>query len=371
MTAALEAKSAPPVEEVRVGAFKIPTDAPESDGTLAWDATTLVVVEIAAGGERGLGYTYADAAVASLIADRLEPLLRGRNAIDIEARWAEMFSHLRNLGRQGLTAMAVSAVDVALWDLKAKHLGIPLVALFGQVRDALPIYGSGGFTSYSDAQLQRQFRDWAGRGVTRFKMKVGREPARDRHRVRVARAAIGDGAELFVDANSAYSRNQALECARMFADEADVRWLEEPLAPEDLAGLHFLRTRVPPRVEIAEGEYGADLDYFRRLLEADATDVVMPDATRCGGFTGFRKIAVLCEAWRRPVSSHCAPSLHLPVGCAVAGVRHAEYFHDHARIERELFDGAPAPDGGMLRPDLSRTGHGLTFKWADAERYAI
>lgn len=359
-----------PIARCRPAAFRIPTDAPESDGTLAWDTTTLVVVEIAGGGETGLGYTYADAGVARTIADHLEPILRGQDAFAIPALWRAMFARLRNLGRGGAAAMAVSAVDAALWDLKAKHLSVPLALLLGPARDALPVYGSGGFTSYSDAQLQRQFREWAARGITRFKMKVGREPARDRHRVKVARAAIGSDAELFVDANSAYTRNQALEAARMFVDEADVRWLEQPLPPQDLAGLRFLRGRVPPRLEIADGEYGYDADYFRRLLEADAVDVVMADATRCGGITGFLQVAALCDAWVRPLSTHCAPALHLHAGCAATPLRHAEYFHDHERIERDLFDGTVEPEDGVLRPNLSRPGHGLVFKWADAERYA-
>lgn len=370
MAAGVERSATLAIEDVRVGAFRIPTDAPESDGTLQWDHTTLVVVEVGAAGERGLGYTYGDAGIARLIADHGH-VLHGRDAWDIETRWVELFAALRNLGRQGAAAMAVSALDVALWDLKAKQLGVALVTLFGQAREALPIYGSGGFTSYSDAQLQRQFRDWAEEGITRFKMKVGREPGRDPHRVRVARAAIGDNAELLVDANSAYTRNEAMEAARRFVDEADVRWFEEPLDPEDHDGLRFLRMRVPPQLEIAEGEYGYDLGYFRRLLGAEAVDVVMADATRCGGYTGFRKAAVLCEAARRPLSSHCAPALHLPVDCAVTGLRHAEYFHDHVRIERELFDGVATPREGVLRPDLTRPGHGLDFKWAEAERYAI
>ena len=282
-----------------------------------------------------------------------------------------MFARLRNLGRQGGAAMAVSAVDVALWDCKARHLGVPLAALLGRVREVLPIYGSGGFTSYSDVQLRRQFSDWTELGITRFKMKVGREPGRDRHRVGVARGSIPDDAELFVDANSAYTRNQALEFGRIFVDEADVRWMEEPLPPADIAGLRFLRGRVPPLLEIAEGEYGYDLDYFRLLLEAEAVDVPMADATRCGGVTGFLKVATLCTAWGMPLSSHCAPALHVAVGCAVEPMRHAEYFHDHARIERELFDGAPTPEGGGLRPNLNRPGLGLEFKWSDAERYAV
>ena len=360
-----------PIEDIRVGAFRIPTDTPESDGTLRWDATTLIVVELGAGGERGVGYTYANAGVADTIAGDLEPVLRGRDATDIPALWSAMFARLRNFGDAGSSATAVSAVDVALWDLNAKHLGVPLLTLLGRAREALPVYGSGGFTSYTDGQLQQQFRGWADLGLTRFKMKVGRDPVRDRQRVKVARAVIGDAAQLFVDANSAYTRNQALEFARIFVDEADVRWFEQPLPPTDLEGLRFLRGRMPPRLEIVDGEYGYTLDYYRRLLDAEAIDVVMADATRCGGITGFMKVAALCEAWSLPLSAHCAPALHIPPGCAALPLRHAEYFHDHARIERDLFDGAPEPEAGSLHPDLSRPGHGLEFKWADAGSFAV
>lgn len=371
MQAVLDRQETLPIEAVRVGAFRIPTDAPESDGTLEWHATTLIVVEIAADGEHGIGYTYANVGVARTILDELEPHLRGRDAFAIEARWQEMFAQLRNLGAQGASAMAVSAVDVALWDLKGKVLGSPLVDLLGRTRDALPVYGSGGFTSYTDAQLARQFHGWASAGITRFKMKVGREPARDGDRVRAARACIGGHADLFVDANSAYTRSEALEFAHRFVEEADVRWFEQPLPPADLEGLHFLRQRVPAQLEIADGEYGYDLPYFRRLLAAQAIDVVMADATRCGGITGFMKIAALCEAASLPLSTHCAPALHLHPACAAAPVRHAEYFHDHVRIERELFDGFPAVTEGALIPDRRRPGLGLEFRWCGAERYAV
>jgi L-alanine-DL-glutamate epimerase-like enolase superfamily enzyme len=364
-------RAAPPVETVRVGAFRIPTDAAESDGTLEWTDTTLVVVELGAAGETACGYTYADAGVARVITDHLAPLLQGADAMDIEALWRRMLARLRNLGGSGASAMAVSAMDVALWDLKARLLGVPLAQLLGQVRPDLPVYGSGGFTSYSDAQLERQFAGWAELGISRFKMKVGREPRRDFDRVRRARAVIGPHAELFVDANSAYTGREALEFGTRFVAESDVRWLEQPLAPADLEGLRFLRQRVPAQLEIADGEYGYDLDYFRRLLDADAVDVVMADATRCGGITGFLKVATLCETWGRPLSSHCAPALHVAPGCAVPAMRHAEYFHDHARIEAALFDGAPAVEAGALRPDLERPGLGLEFKWADAAKYAL
>ena len=370
MHPAVTSRTTLPIDALRVGAFRIRTDAPESDGTLEWNSTTIVVVEVRAGGETGLGYTYADAGVARTIEDQFEALLIGRDALATPALWVALIARLRNLGRQGASAMAVSAVDVALWDLKARHLGVPLVTLLGQARAAIPVYGSGGFTSYSDAQLRRQFGSWAAFGIRRFKMKVGRHPEHDEQRVRIARTEIGAAAELFVDANSAYTTTQALEFAELFANKFDVRWLEEPLAPDDFAGLRFLRSRAPAKLEIAEGEYGSDLDYFRRLLEARAADVVMPDATRCGGITGFLKIATLCETWGLPMSSHCAPALHVPLGCAIRAMRHAEYFHDHARIEGMLFDGAAEPHDGVLQPDLNRPGLGLEFKWQDAEAYA-
>ncbi len=358
-------------ERLRVGAFQVPTDAPESDGTFAWDQTTLIVVEISAAGETGMGYTYAGAGVANTIEGQLENVLRRHDLLDTESIWQACYAQLRNEGRQGASSAAVSAVDVALWDLKAKCLGLPLVKLLGQRRAALPIYGSGGFTSYSDRQLQHQFETWQKQGISRFKMKVGREPGRDPARVRAARRTIGDDAELFVDANSAYTRMQAREIGQTFALEFAVRWFEEPLPPEDIEGMRDLRRHLPAGIELAEGEYGYDVDYFRRLFAGEAVDVAMADATRCGGVTGFLKIAAYCEAERVPLSTHCAPALHVHPGCAVGSLRHAEFFHDHELIEQLLFEGTPRPVAGALTPDLSRPGHGLVFKWQDAERYAL
>jgi L-alanine-DL-glutamate epimerase-like enolase superfamily enzyme len=367
----LAAHAAPPVTRARVGLFDIPTPEPESDGTFEWSKTTLVVVELGAGDVTGLGYTYADSATARVISDHLLPLVHGESVANIEALWQRMFAALRNLGTGGIGAMAVSAVDAALWDAKAKLHGVPLVQLLGAVRDALPIYGSGGFCSYRDEQLRTEFTRWREAGITRFKMKVGRDPAADAARARIARQTIGATADLFVDANSAYSRKQAAAWGERFAEDFGAVWFEQPLAPADLEGLRELRQRVPAPMEIADGEYGYDLNYFRRLLEAQAVDVVMADATRCGGITGFLKVAALCEAYALPLSSHCAPALHLHVGCAATPMRHAEYFADHERIERELFEGVHPPVGGNLQPDLSRPGHGLEFKWSDAERYAV
>jgi L-alanine-DL-glutamate epimerase-like enolase superfamily enzyme len=265
--------------------------------------------------------------------------------------------------------MALSAVDAALWDLKARLLGLPLVTLLGPVRKGIPIYGSGGFTSYTNQQLQDQLAGWVSKGIPRVKMKIGRDAKADRERVRLARHAIGDGAALFVDANGAYSRKQALEQAKFFT-ESRVSWFEEPVSSDDLKGLRLIRDRAPASMEIAAGEYGYDIDYFRRMLEAGAVDVLQADATRCGGITGFLDAAALCSAHHFPLSAHTAPLLHTHVCCAAALVRHLEYFHDHVRIERLFFDGVPEPLNGELQPDLSRPGMGVELKKKDAERFA-
>ena len=360
----------PIIEKLEVSAYTIPTDQPESDGTIKWDSTTIVIVEAEAGGKRSLGYSYADAATAKLIDSKLKEIVLGRSALSPNDNFAAMVKAIRNLGRPGICSMAISAVDTSLWDLQAKILGVPLVRLFGQVRDAMPIYGSGGFTSYSDEKLQEQLSDWVEAGILRVKMKIGRDPAADPERVALARAAIGDDAELFVDANGAYSRKQALEFSYLFS-EMDVSWFEEPVTSDDLDGLRVLRDDGAPGMDIAAGEYGYDVTYFHRMLGAGAVDVLQADATRCGGYTGFFQAAVLCEAHHLPLSSHCAPSLHIPVGCSARPFRHAEYFHDHVRIERLFFDNVPQPNEGTLAPNLEAPGNGLTFKRKDAQKFAL
>jgi L-alanine-DL-glutamate epimerase-like enolase superfamily enzyme len=358
----------PTVTCLKVSVYQVPTDFPESDGTLEWSETTVVLVEVFAGSKCGIGYTFADKATAELIRDKLSAIVCGASALDIASCWHKMVCSIRNLGRPGIVSMAISAVDVALWDLKARLLNLPLTSLFGKIRNQIAAYGSGGFTSYSLEQLQRQLAGWAAQGMRMVKMKVGREPERDPARVGAAREAIGAHTQLFVDANGAYSRKQALGQAVRF-DELDVRWFEEPVSSDDLEGLHLMRDRGPAGMAIAAGEYGYDLSYFRRMIDANAVDVLQADATRCGGFTGFLSVAALCQAHSMLLSAHTAPSLHAHVCCALAPVCHVEYFHDHARIEQMFFDGALRAVDGFLRPDLSRPGMGLEFKRADAEEY--
>jgi L-alanine-DL-glutamate epimerase-like enolase superfamily enzyme len=362
-------RSVPTIASVTASAYEIPTDTAEADGTLSWNATTLVVAEAEAGGKRGLGYTYAHQAAVPLIAGKLAETVVGLDAFAVPQAWQAMLRAVRNIGRPGLVATAISALDAALWDLKAKLLELPLVTLLGAAREAVPVYGSGGFTSYSVKRLQEQLAGWAEEGARWVKMKVGSDPAADAGRAAAARDAIGK-AGLFVDANGAYDRKEALAMAERFA-ALGIAWFEEPVSSDDLAGLRLLRDRAPAGMRIAAGEYGYDPGYFRRMLEAEAIDVVQADATRCLGITGFLAADALCDARSLPLSSHCAPALHLHPALAAKRFWNAEWFHDHVRIEQMLFDGAPRLAQGVIRADLARPGLGLELKRADAARFAV
>ncbi|HXT14356.1 MAG TPA: enolase C-terminal domain-like protein [Gemmatimonadaceae bacterium] len=360
-----------PLDDLTVRAYRVPTDTPnESDGTFVWNGTTLVVVHAAAGGATGLGYTYANVATATLIRDSFASLVRGMDVLSIGRIWRTLVESVRNVGRTGIASMAISAVDTALWDLKARLLSLPLVSLLGATRESAPVYGSGGFTSYTVRQLCDQLAGWVESGIPRVKMKIGRDARADVERVAAARAAIGDGAELFVDANGAYERKQALAQAERFAEQR-VTWFEEPVYHRDLRGLRFVREHAPPGMEISVGEYGYAPDTFASIVRSGATDVLQADASRCEGITGLIVVDGFCDATATPLSTHCAPSLHAHVACAAKRVRHVEYFHDHARIEQMLFDGVLTPRDGALHPDLGRHGLGLELKQADALKYEV
>ncbi len=363
-------KSEPTVDRVEVAAYTVPTDSPEADGTYSWNETTLVVVQAFGGGQCGLGYTYADIATAHLIEEHLAPSVQGRGAFDVPAAWNAMVRRIRNLGRPGVCSMAVAAVDSALWDLKAHLLELPLVKLWGCARETVETYGSGGFTSYTIEQLRKQLRGWAEEGLRAVKMKVGSQPGDDAERVSAARDAIGDDVLLFVDANGAYQRKQALRQAELFA-EIGVAWFEEPVSSDDLEGLRLLRDRAPASMDIAAGEYAYDLPGFRRLIESGAVDVLQADATRCAGPSEFLRAGALAAAHSLRLSAHTAPSAHVHLMCALQAAWNIEYFYDHVRIERMLFDGAAVVSDGVLAPDLSRPGLGIEFKRRDAEKFKV
>ncbi len=362
------------VRELAVSVYTVPTDRqPEADGTLAWSQTTLVVVEPTAGDHTGLGWSYATGACARLVDEVLREVVLGADAFDTPGVWSAMVRRTRNLGRPGIVSMAIAAVDIALWDLKARLLGLPLCRLLGQASAEVPVYGSGGFTSYDDDALRQQLGHWVHElGIPRVKIKIGESwgtnPGRDLARVALARRVIGADAELYVDANGGYGRGQAIRIAQAMTD-ADVTWFEEPVSSDDLPALAEIRHQITP--DVAAGEYGYDLHYFERMCAAGAVDCLQVDATRCAGITDWLRAAAVAAGHGLDVSAHCAPNLHAHPAAAIPNLRHLEYFHDHVRIEGELFDGALDPAGGSLRPDQGRPGLGLELRRADAERYRV
>jgi L-alanine-DL-glutamate epimerase-like enolase superfamily enzyme len=352
--------------------YRIPTDRPEADGTFEWSSTTLVLVEVHAGGLTGLGFTYAAPAAAEVVADVLDPVLRDIPLEDVPRCWNAMVHAVRNVGRGGVAATAISAVDVALWDLKARSQRRPLFQALGAARDSVPIYGSGGFTTYSERELIDQLGGWVEQGINRVKMKIGKDwgacACEDVARVQALRRALGPGPEIFVDANGAYIPKQALDVARQMADQG-VTYFEEPVSSDHLDQLALIRRQAT--MDIAAGEYGYDPWYYRDMLSAEAVDVVQADVTRCLGITGWLQAAAVANAFAIPFSAHCAPTATMHAACAVPQISHLEYFWDHVRIDGLIFDGAPSPVGGCLHPDASRPGLGVELKRADAEQWRI
>ena len=359
------------IDGVEVSAYEVPTATEkESDGTLEWDSTTLVVVEIQCGEHTGLGYTYCDKAAASVIESKLSSIIEEADPLMPERAWAQMQVQARQLGHEGIAAMAISAVDVGLWDLKAKLLGVCLADALPRFRESVPIYGSGGFCNYSQDELREQVRGWVDDGFRSVKIKVGRDAVADPRRVELVRSVAGDEVEVMVDANGANNPQDAVLWAQRY-HEFGVTYFEEPVSSDDLVGLAYVRDRVPAGLAVAAGEYGWNLPYFQRMLDAGAVHILQADVTRCGGITNMLRVDGLCKARCLPSSAHCAPAISAHACCAMETNIHIEYFFDHYRIEGMLFDGTLQPSGGMLTPDRDRPGLGLEFKHSDAEQYRV
>jgi L-alanine-DL-glutamate epimerase-like enolase superfamily enzyme len=362
-----DGRDRPLIDQVRTGVYRFPTEVPEADGTFSWNATTAVTVTLRAGGLIGLGWTYSSPAAASVVSDHLAAVLDQHDALDIAEGWERMRRACRNLGTKGLVMQAISAVDIAWWDLKARLLDRPLSDLFGRCRDGVPVYGSGGFTTLDDRQLAEQVEWWHAAGCRAMKIKIGESwgtrVARDLDRVAQLCRLAGPGVEPMVDANGGYQLGQARRVGAEL-DRLGVTWFEEPVSSDDLAGLGALRSAL--RCDVAAGEYASDVYEMTGLLPV--VDCLQLDATRCGGYTGWLRGAALAQAQNRQVSGHCAPSLHAAVAAAVPNLRHVEWFADHARLEPLLIDGAPDVRDGALQFRADAVGHGMTLS-PRAERW--
>jgi L-alanine-DL-glutamate epimerase-like enolase superfamily enzyme len=359
------------IDKVEVSAYEIPTATEqESDGTLVWHSTSVVLVHVSCGEHTGLGYTYCHPAAGRVVEAKFAQLLEDADPLMPQQVWTRMQVEARQLGHAGIAAMAISAVDVALWDLKAKLLDVCLADALPRFRESVPIYGSGGFCNYSDEQLREQVAGWSAAGFRSMKIKVGRDKPRDPARVALVREVAGPEAELMVDGNGAYASDEALHWAGCFREHG-VTYFEEPVSSQDLEGLAELHRRAPAGMAIAAGEYGWNLPYFQRMIDARAVHILQADVTRCGGITNMLRVDGLCKARNLRFSAHCAPGISAHACCGMETVVHVEYFFDHYRIESLLFDGTLDPHDGLLTPDRSRPGLGIELKQADARRYEV
>jgi L-alanine-DL-glutamate epimerase-like enolase superfamily enzyme len=319
-----------------------------------------------ADGAEGVGYTYTvgagGAAVHALIEQGLRPVLLGAEAEDIEALWQRMWWHLHYGGRGGSVSLAVSACDIALWDLKAKRFATPLWRLLGGFDPAVPCYAGGIDLDFPLDALLRQTDDNLARGFRAIKMKVGHARlSEDVARVQAMRAHLGPDFPLMADANMKWSVDEAIRAARALRD-SNLTWLEEPTIPDDVAG--HARIVRDGGLPIATGENLHTLHEFTAMIAAGGVTFPEPDVTNCGGVTVFMKVAHLAEAFNLPLTSHGVHDLTVHL---LAAAPNRSYLEVHGfGLDRYIAEPLVIRDGRAIAPE--RPGHGVAFDWAALER---
>jgi L-alanine-DL-glutamate epimerase-like enolase superfamily enzyme len=302
----------------------------------------------------------------------LKPALVGQDPLCIEKLWDDMFWRVRGFGRKGVAFCAISAVDIALWDLKAKLFGVPLYRLLGPYTDRVPIYGSGGWTSYSEAELVREQTGYVERGIPRVKMKVakdfGHAEAEDVQRLKAVRKAVGDEVEIYVDANNGYYAKQAIGMARHLADY-NVKWFEEPVLADDIAGLAAIARAID--IPVATGEHEYTRYGFKELIAQGGADIVQPDVGRVGGVTEWMKVAHLAHAFNLPVAPHAVQLVHLHLACCTPNLKVVECLGTADETDRLWYTEFPEQRDGYWSPYPDRPGLGLELSPEAIRKYAV
>jgi L-alanine-DL-glutamate epimerase-like enolase superfamily enzyme len=317
-------------------------------------------------GVEGIGYTYTvgagGAGIRELIARDLAPALQDASAADTEALWQRMWWTLHYGGRGGQAASAISAVDIALWDLKAKRASLALYRLLGGFDARVPCYAGGIDLGLTLDELLAQTDANLARGFRAIKMKVGRPKlSEDVARVHAMRRHLGDDFPLMADANMRWGVDQAIQSARRLSD-ANLVWLEEPTIPDDVAG--HARILREGGVPIATGENLHTLHEFTSFVRAQAVSFPEPDVTNCGGVTVFMKVAHLAESFNLPVTSHGAHDVTVHL---LAAVPNRSYLEAHGfGLDRYIAAPLRIEEGVAIAPE--RPGHGVEFDWPALEQ---
>lgn len=311
-------------------------------------------------GTEGLGVGTGNLAIRAVIENNLKDLLIGQDPFNIEKLWNDMFWRVRGYGRKGVAFQALSTVDIGLWDLKAKALGLPLYRLLNPMFEKVPIYGSGGWTNYDEKELVAEQTGYVDRGIPRVKMKVGKDfgqsEREDIARLNAVRKAVGDDVEIYVDANNGYYAKQAIRMSRMFEDY-DVKWFEEPVIADDIEGLAAISraTTIP----VATGEHEYTKYGFKDLIARGAVDIVQPDIGRVGGVTEWMKAAYLAHAFNLPVAPHAVQLVHLHCAMATPNLKVVEYLGSVEKNDDFFYTDYPKPVNGTWAPYPDKPGLGL------------
>jgi L-alanine-DL-glutamate epimerase-like enolase superfamily enzyme len=318
------------------------------------------------------GFAPAQGEAKGIIEGALKSILVGQDPIWHEKLWDDMFWRVRGYGRKGVAFTAISAIDIALWDLKAKAFGVPLYRLLGPVTDTVPIYGSGGWTHFTEEELVKEQTGYVERGIPRVKMKVakdfGKSEGEDLKRLAAVRKAIGDDVELFVDGNNGYYAKQAIAMGRRFED-FNVRWFEEPVLADDIAGLAAIAKAIT--IPVATGEHEYTKYGFKDLISQGGADIVQPDVGRVGGVTEWMKVAHLAHAFNLPVAPHAVQLVHLHLACATPNLRVVEYLGFSEETDKLWYADFPQPKDGMWSPYPDKPGLGLELNPKTVEQYRV
>ncbi len=351
------------IKSVETKHYLLPLKHPMTDashGVMTDFEVVLVALETECGAV-GHGYTYTigcgGAAIRSLIERDLKSTLVGADAALIEAIWEGMWARLHYIGRGGLASFAMSAVDIALWDLRGKREKLPLWKLLGGYSPEVRAYAGGIDLQLGPDELVEQTRRNLERGFRAIKIKVGRDSLReDVERVKAVRDCIGANMPLMVDANMRYGVEQAISAARKFRD-FDVYWFEEPTIPDDYKGMARIATE--GGLPIAAGENLHTVYEFRHTIEDAKIAFPEPDVSNIGGVTNWMRVAALAYAHNLPVTSHGVHELHLHL---LAAIPNASYLEVHSfGLERFMHDPPRLEVGIMTAPDAP--GHGVRFDW--------
>jgi L-alanine-DL-glutamate epimerase-like enolase superfamily enzyme len=321
-------------------------------------------------GVEGLGYTLVFGgagaeAVQVYLETRLVPIVSGQDPLFIERLWEQMFRADRGIKRQGIAAYALSALDIALWDIAGKVAGQPLYKLWGAVTDRAPAYGSGGWGSYSIEDLVREAEGYAARGCRYYKMKIhAADPNVNRDRVAAVKRALGDDVRLMVDVNQKLGVLDNIRQARLLED-FDLVWYEEPVLADDISACAEVAAAI--RMPVATGENNYTRLEFRDIIDRRAARYLMPDVCRANGFSETLRIARMASAHTVLVSPHVVHELSVHVLGACTNGFLAEWID---WVPDDLFEGMPVVEGGCFVL-TDRPGHGIALARGAAERYRV